>query len=59
MFFRSKWWTAEEGEKGKVIKEHACTYVRPKRDGEIKGKLNLKFAKRQRVKAMKAAQGAL
>jgi hypothetical protein len=31
-------------------------YVRPKRDGEVTGKLNLKRAKRERVKAMKAAQ---
>lgn len=32
------------------------TYVKPKVEGEIKGKLNIKAAKRARVRAMKAAQ---
>jgi hypothetical protein len=30
-------------------------YMRPKREGEIKGKANIKAAKRERVKALKAA----
>lgn len=32
------------------------SYVKPKVPGEIKGKLNLKRAKRERVKALKAQQ---
>lgn len=34
----------------------SSTYVRPKVEGEIKGKLNIKYAKRQRVKALKETQ---
>lgn len=35
-------------------KDHT-TYVRPKRDGEVKGKKNKRAAKRARVREMKAA----
>lgn len=42
-------------EKGKITGVKKFTYVRPKEDGEISGKLNLRFAKREKVRAMKAA----
>ena len=32
-------------------------YRRPKLKGEIEGELNIKFAKKQRIKAIKLAQG--
>lgn len=32
------------------------THVKPKVPGEIKGKLNIKRAKRERIKALKAQQ---
>lgn len=57
-FFRSKWWseTVVNKGKGKVVttNAHHSTYERPKLEGEIKGKLNLKAAKRARVRAWKA-----
>lgn len=53
-FFRSKWWTAIDDCDGKRMVAHSRTYIRPKREGEIKGKLNIKAAKRARVKAWKA-----
>jgi hypothetical protein len=31
-------------------------YIRPKRDGEIKGKLNIRIAKRARIKLLKESQ---
>ena len=57
MNFVSKWWDVDFDENGgKILTERHKTYIRPKVAGEIKGKLNLKFAKRQRVKAWKAAK---
>jgi hypothetical protein len=52
--FRSKRWTVSEDGKERFV--HSAIYQKPKLEGEIKGKLNLKYAKRQRVKAMKARQ---
>lgn len=42
----------------RFVKGHpSVPYVRPVNPGEIKGKRNIRFAKRERVRAMKAAQG--
>lgn len=55
--FRSKWVTeieTESGEKKRYV--HASIAKRLRPEGTIKGKLARKFAKRQRVKEMKAAR---
>ncbi len=48
----------KDPDKGEIFVRRSATYVRPKRDGEIKGKLNIKAAKRARVKAWKAEKEA-
>jgi hypothetical protein len=58
-FFRSSWLEPMKDDvKGDILVRRSATYVRPKREGEIKGKLNIKAAKRARVKAWKAEKEA-
>lgn len=58
--FRSRWYSetiSYDKNGGKIVKEHShsATYRKPATD-EPKGKAAIKAAKRERVKAMKAAQ---
>ena len=54
LFFASTFF--KETDEGK--KMFSRTYRRPRIEGEIRGKLNIKAAKRERVKLWKAAQAA-
>lgn len=42
-------------EEGKIITIKKYTYVRDRKEGEIRGSKNLRFARRNKVRAMKAA----
>jgi len=57
MFFQSTWHetviVAGKPQLGRKLK--TATYVKPKVEGEVKGKLNRKHAARQKVRAMQAA----
>lgn len=57
MFFQSTWHetviVAGKPQLGKLL--NFAIYVKPKAEGEVKGKLNRKHAARQKVRAMQAA----
>ncbi len=56
LFFRSKWVTVKKDEDGIEHRHvHYAIYRRPKVDGEVKGKSNLRHAKRLKVRYMKNA----